>query len=375
MSSRNSRSWVTVGICGVVIVIVGALVAGFLTFFEPVEKQIRLPPKGPALYNPLYALERSLVRAGIDAKSHARLDMAAMKLRPGDGLVLYSDPQLLPKPQVDELLAWVGEGGHLVIGMPDDARDEPGAMLDALSLEAVDSSRSCERLQQKPKAAIEPVLCDGPRFGWNDREADLAWGERDEGFAYARFPVGRGTVDVLNGLDFLSTARIERAANWQLAYQVLAPALDGRLHLVYDADLPSFWPLLWKHAWAILIGGALALAAWLLMRGQRFGPLLPVAPAPRRALLEHVQAAGEHAWRRGAARDLHAALRDVFLARLRRRDPMAWALQGDQRIDYLAAKFAVDPARVRTALVPPPVFHAESFREAMASLIQLGLRL
>jgi Domain of unknown function (DUF4350) len=371
----SRRSWVPIGICGAVILIIGALVAGFLVFFEPVDKAIRLPPKGPAVYNPLYALERSLVRAGTDARSHARLDIAAMALRPGDGLVLYVDPQRLPKPQVDALLAWVGDGGHLVIGMPDDAADEPGAMLDALSVEEVDSTRRCERLRVRPKRPAESVLCEGPRFGWNDREADLAWGERDEGFVYARFARGRGSVDVLNGLDFLSTAQIERAANWRLAYQVLAPALGGRVHLVYDADLPSFWPLLWQHAWAILIGGALALGAWLLMRGQRFGPLLPMAPAPRRALLEHVQAAGEHAWRRGAARDLHAALRDAFLARLRRRDPMAWALQGDQRIDYLAAKLAVDPARVRVALVPPPVFHAESFREAMASLIQLGLRL
>lgn len=356
-------------------VIVAGLVMTFRYFFEPVEREIRMPPKGPALVNPLYGLERSLVRRGTPTQSHARFDLAPMALRAGDGLVLYADPQWLPKPQAEALLAWVRGGGHLVLGMPADPEIEAGTLLDALSVEAFDGDWRCQRVVKGRKNSTESLLCGGQRFTWTDGDARLAWGDDAHGFAFARFTLGKGSVDVLSDLDFLTNGQIERRVNWQLAYQVLAPALDGRMHLVYDADMPPFWRVLLNDAWAIVAGGVLALVAWLAMRSQRFGPLLPVRSGDRRALLEHVQAAGEHAWRRGAARDLHAALRDAFLARLRRRDPMGFALQGDVRIDYLAKKLAVDPARIRTALIPPPVFHAESFREAMASLIQLGLRL
>lgn len=369
------RVWRNLGLLLIPLVIIGVLVLTFRAFFEPVDREVRMPPKGPALVNPLYGLERSLVRHGIPTQSHARLDLAPMALRRGDGLVLYADPQVLPKPQADALLAWVRDGGHLVLAMPADPESEAGTLLDALSVAAVDGDWRCERLVKGRKNSTESILCGGQRFTWTDGDARLAWGDDTRGFAFARFTLGMGSIDVFSDLDFLTNRQIERDVNWQLAYQALAPALDGRVHLVYDADVPPFWRVLLNDAWAIVIGALLALVAWLAMRSQRFGPLLPVKSVDRRALLEHVQAAGEHAWRRGAARDLHAALRDAFLARLRRRDPMGFALQGDVRIDYLAKKLAVDPARVRTALIPPPIFHAESFREAMASLIQLGLRL
>lgn len=362
-----------------VVVLAAAVVAlvflGFSRLFEQTSEEVRLPPKGAALYNPLFGLERSLVRHGTVAHSQSRLDFDQMALQPGDGLVLYSDPRLVGKDQAEALLDWVRRGGHLVVGMPNSDDSEPGALLDALAVETVEGGWRCERIEQGRRKAIEHVLCGGQRFTWREHEAHLWWGEDEHGYVFARLPLGKGSVDVLSTLAFLGNRQIERREHWQLAYQLLAPALEGRVHLVYNADVPSFWRVSWRHAWAILIGAVLALVAWLAMRSQRFGPLLPAEAPDRRALLEHVQAAGEHAWRQGAARELHAALRDAFLARLRRRDPLAAAMQGDERIHYLATKLAVDPARVRNALVPPPVFHAESFREAMASLIQLGLRL
>ncbi len=371
----SGRSWRGLGIAMIVLVIVGLVVFGARTLFEPFDSEIRLPPKGKALFNPLYGLERSLIRRGTPTQSHARLDMTQLALRPGDGLVLVADPQQLPKVQADALLAWVRGGGHLVIGMSDELNDDPGPIFSVLSITQFDEDWRCERLQHGRKKNAVQLLCGGQRFEWSEGTPRLSWGDSDHGFVFARFAQGQGSIDVLSELDFLSNREIERDVNWQLAYQVLAPALNGRMSLIYEVEAPTVWDVLLDRGWAILAGAGLALLAWLLMRSQRFGPLLPVEPVARRALLEHVQAAGEHAWRRGAARELHAALRDAFLARLRRRDPMALALQGELRIDYLAKKLAVDPARIRTALIPPPIFHAESFREAIASLIQLGLRL
>ncbi len=371
----SGRWWRGLSITLIVLVILGVGVFAARTLFEPFDSEIRLPPKGNALFNPLYGLERSLIRLGTPTQSHARLNLAQLSLRPGDGLVLVADPQQLTKAQAESLLAWVRTGGHLVIGMSEELNDDPGPIFSALSITLFDDDWRCERLQQGRKKKAVSLLCGGQRFKWSKGTPRLSWGDADHGFVFARFAQGRGSIDVLSELDFLSNREIENDVNWQLAYQVLAPALNGRMSLIYEVEAPTVWQVLFDRGWALLVGAGLALFAWLLMRSQRFGPLLPVAPVARRALLEHVQAAGEHAWRHGAARELHAALRDAFLARLRRRDPMAHALQGELRIDYLAKKLGVEPARVRTALIPPPIFHAESFREAMASLIQLGLRL
>ncbi|HMB56288.1 MAG TPA: DUF4350 domain-containing protein [Arenimonas sp.] len=367
-----------------IVAVIAVAVTAFLVLFEQVPQTLRSPPTGAGRYNPLYALERSLVAHGIDAHSHRRLELAAMKLQPGDGLLLYTDPRLLSQAQAAAVLAWVDNGGHLVVTMPPNDGGKPGALLEDIGVSAFGydedagglASSSCESLTMNRGASARDMLCSDSRFLPPKNGVLATWGNDERGYAYARFARGRGSVDVLADLDFLDSDHLDRDLNWQLAYQVLAPAFPkGRLHLVYNADVPSFWRIVLAHGWQVLLGLALMIATWIAMRSQRFGPLQPAAAPPRRALLEHVQAAGEHAWRRGAARGLHAALRDAFLARLRRRDPMAIALQGEARIDYLAKKLDTSTLRVRNALVPPPIFHAESFREAMATLIQLGLRI
>src|SRR3546814_455640 len=74
-----------------------------------------------------------------------------------------------------------------------------------------------------------------------------------------------------------------------LARQLLQPGWKrGTVHLVYAANMPSLWRLLLEHAWMAWLPALLALAAWLWMRTQRFGPRLPSPEPARRALLEHV---------------------------------------------------------------------------------------
>ncbi|KFN44141.1 DUF4350 domain-containing protein [Arenimonas oryziterrae] len=361
---------------GGVALILALAIAAFLYFFEKVSDEIRLPPRGAALYNPLFALERTLVAQGVVATSLPRLDLDAMQLRAGDGLVLYADPRRLTPAQVQALVAWIEAGGHLIVGLPDIEEGRFGDLLDRFGIAPTERNWHCQKLLIDPTKEPASVLCAMHRFELPADGALVAWGDRDNGYGYARLQRGRGTVDLAAELDFLSNYQLDELPQQRLAHQVLAPSLHGgRVFLIYDASVPSFWRLLMTHGWAALAGLGLMIALWIWMRSQRFGPLLPVEAADRRALLEHVQAAGEHAWRRGAARELHAALRDFFLARLRRRDPMAIALQGEARIDYLAKKLDLDATRIRNALVPPPTFHAESFREAMAMLIQMGLRL
>ena len=122
-------------------------------------------------------------------------------------------------------------------------------------------------------------------------------------------------------------------------------------------------------AWLPLL---LALLAWLWARMQRFGPLLPPPAAERRSLLEHIVASGEHSYRYGYAHLLHAAVRDAFLARLRRRDPQAAALEGEPQCR--CSPNASGPARrprSRDALSAPVARDHAAFRTRIATLIRL----
>src|SRR5690606_33205331 len=158
------------------------------------------------------------------------------------------------------------------------------------------------------------------------------WGDLAAGYVYARLRRGEGAVDVLASLDFMGNGKLAEPPHAALARQLLDRNYgQGTVHLVYAAHMPALWRLLLERAWMAWLPLALALAAFLWMRLQRIGPVLPSPREERRSLLEHVQAGGEHLRRYGQGALLHAAMREAFLDRLRRRDPLAAALDGRAR--------------------------------------------
>src|SRR5581483_10901562 len=140
---------------------------------------------------------------------------------------------------------------------------------------------------------------------------------------------------------------------------------EGKVHLVYAADVPPLYVLLVKRGWPALVPALLALLAWFWARSQRFGPLLPLAPADRRALREHIRAAGEFTFRRRRAAALYAPVRRAFDERLRRDDPAVAAL---------AARSGHSPALVRVALNPFDLTDPERFFVTIKTLTELRTR-
>jgi hypothetical protein len=132
--------------------------------------------------------------------------------------------------------------------------------------------------------------------------------------------------------------------------------------------------LLIQRGWPVLAPMLLALFAWLWARSQRFGPLLPLAQGHRRALLEHIRAAGEFLFRRGSAYALYAPLRRAFDERLRHSDPAAAALDGEQQVAVLAAARGLPQAQVQQALVPMALGHPEVFAATIKTMQELQSR-
>ena len=368
--------------------------AWFLHNYHRVEREIDLPPRGEAAYNPLYALKQSLRADGVRVDSRQRLNLAAHALGQRDTLLIYSDPRSLSPPEVRRVLEWVEGGGHLIVRTPGwrDGNDEADiALFDELGvvLKGEDGSRDCLPFQvagEKPHVEF----CGDQRFVFVEGEVpELAWGDLKNGYAYARQGWGEGHVDVLADFGFLSNGNppaglaglfggggqgegLREATHRALARQVLAPNYGhGAVHLVYAAQMPSLWRVALVRGWPVWLPLALALFAWLWLRAQRFGPLRP-APAPeRRSLLEHVRASGDLLFRYGKGAMLYAAVRQAFLARLRRRDPLAAALTGEAQADAIARRLRVAPVAVLQALQTPAAHDRHAFRERISLLIKL----
>ena len=370
----------------IVLAVVGllaiALLAAWWTYnYEYVEREVDLPPRGEAAYNPLYALKLSLLADGVQAQSRQRLQIDDVPLGLHDTVLVHNDPRTLSQHDVDTLLQWVQGGGHLLVRTPPLERGEatqPGVLLDALKLRPLPRYECMRLADPRAKKAEQPTLlfCGGTRFTMLGVEPLQSWGDLGNGYVHARLAHGLGTVDVLANFDPLTNPMLERPLAIALARQLLQPGWrKGTVHLVYAASMPPLWKLLFDKAWMAWLPLLLALGAWLWMRTQRFGPRLPSPEPARRALLEHVQASGEHLWRYGRAATLYMAVREAFLARLRRRDPLAAALDGAAQADAIAARTGASAAEVAHALQTPKPGDGHDFRFRIARLLQLRQRL
>ena len=358
----------------------GLVAAWFLLTYKKVERSVELPPIGEASFNPLYALKLSLRGAGQQVLSRQRLQLDAVPLGAHDTVVMLGDPRSLGQTDLEGLERFVRGGGHLVVGLPEFSESGQGTGAEPLSgflpIQPVVTRSSC-LLRTTAGQREQSLFCGAPSFTLED-DADVAAGlQHPQGhYLFARFRLGEGSVDLLSDMGLLTNDQLADAGNPEFARQLLTPNWgSGRFHLVYSVDLPPLWRWLLEHGSRALLPAFLCLLLWLWMRAQRFGPLLPAPQPPRRSLLEHLEASGEHLLRYGQLAALHRALLTAVQARLRRRDPLAAALEGEPQASLIAKRTGLPASDVRSLLDTRPPRDAHDFRQRIARLIDLRKRL
>ena len=357
-------------VAALVLLGVAVLVGLFLATFQRRDVVEPTPASGAAQTNPLFALEQTLRGMGEPAASLTTLDPRQVPLRPGDTVLIGADAGRIDADTAARLAAWVREGGHLLLAPDAGARAPVFAALGLLDPRP--STFGCSRLGDGKKAAS---LC-GLRFRLKPAaasKADAAIGNTDGGYLFARTALGRGHVSLLANFAPLERQQLKQAEAQRFAWRLLAPNRGrGQIYLIHALDGQPFLKLLATRGWPALLALAALLAAWMAMRSARLGPLLP-APAPhRRALLEHVQAAGEFLYRRDGGRSLHQLACEAVLARLRRRDPASVRLNGEALYARLAERGGVDAAQVAQAFQSPA--NAQAFRASLFTLARLRSR-
>lgn len=355
---------------------VSLLVAGFFATFVRKAVTETTPAHGEARYNRFFALELTLDRLQLPARSLTTLDRAQLPLKSGDTVLLGAGAARVDATDAARLVAWVRGGGHLLLS-PASTSVARAPLFKAFGLlDPRSAPFACSALQPTGADSIGGVRLCGPRFRLTAdavADTDAAIGDAQDGYLFARTRLGAGTVSLLASFDPLSGDALKQASAQQFAWRLLAPNRgQGTIYLVYALDGASFLTLLAIKGWPALLALAVLLAAWMAMRSARLGPLLPAPALHHRALLEHVQAAGEFLYRRDAGRSLHSLASQTVLARLRRRDPACVMLNGDALYARVAERSALDVAQVARAFRSPA--NAQAFRTSIITLARLRSR-
>ncbi|WP_312709131.1 DUF4350 domain-containing protein [Stenotrophomonas sp.] len=385
---------------GALIVLGVPLTILFLRTHEKVTQTLVLPPQGEASFNPLYVLGQALRADGLQVQTRQQLQLRDMPLAAGDTLVLLQDTRDLAPHTAQALLAWVEQGGHLLLRTPppgngrhkDTPRSTQGPLLDRIGVDSLFHDSSCQRFTVADDSD-QRVFCKGRRFSLGFRataNAERLWGS-EHGLVFARLRHGQGRIDVLADMEFMrgngAAAITERRvldpgqrprgglndlAHRDLTRYLLDPNYGrGTVWLVYGTRPPTLFARLVLQGWPVWVPLLMAILGWLWARSQRLGSAQPSPVVARRSLLEHVRASGELLLRFGQGPHLYRAVQALFLHRLRLRAPVAAALDGGARDQAIAELLRWPVARVASALTVPAANDSSALRERIRLLLQM----
>ncbi len=277
--------------------------------------------------------------------------------------------------RVDNLVAWVRRGGHLVIEAEPAGIDDP--LLDALGIqrprETPQTQPNPARFEPPPVLSVTWPGASRPlhvQFFASIRElrdlrertpiATIVDRGHTVGLAFAE---GQGTVTILPTLEFLNNTNIARLDHAALGWFALGDPPRSPVLLFLRLDTAPLWQWIQREAWTVVVAAALGLLLWLARIIPRFGPLAPELPPVRRSLAEHVVASGRYLWSRGEGRYLAQALRDRVMRAAARRG----VASGAGSTESIAGLTKVRESEVRAALFGP-IARPEQFAAVAASL-------
>lgn len=313
-----------------------------------------------ARLNPWLALGQLLERRGLTvAASPAYTRLPART----DTIVLASPLEQLALPARNALEDWMAGGGHLVLratGSADEQKWLAALELDLRSTRQEQAPVTPWNLPQTGAQALD--IPDEGRLQGRlhgplllDSEDGAAWGVRDpKGWRVLRQPFGDGQLTLATGFDFLHNREIGDADHAALAWRLLDAEAGQRVLLVHGEDRPPLLALLLDVATPFFAALALFIAVWLWHAGQRFGPLAPAAPLPRRRLSEHLEAAGRHLHRLGRQDLLLEAGRQRLLADVQRRHPQWRRLPAAELAAELGRRAGIEPGAILRVLTHTP---------------------
>src|SRR5438132_1418188 len=295
------RESITSLLVGVSLVAVMSWIAGH-TYWA--DTKVPVPPRGEALVNPFYAVQR--FAEGLGARTAWD---RALAIPPADSVIVLSDWHWsLSKSRREALERWVESGGRLVVdgrlsGGQDEFERWSGIAREHRELDDTQKSArskrdgTCRGLQEERdgtpaggRDATRYRMCDFDGASSLASNRNVKWALRDaSGIQAMRVQVSRGSVSVINATTLRSRHLFDGDHGWLFVTSSQLRRGDDMHFLSEDAQ-PSLLVLLWQRGGPVVVL-TLALISLVLWRvGVRFGPLAaaqPAAPLARRADPRH----------------------------------------------------------------------------------------
>ncbi len=285
------------------------------------EEIVETGYKGKARLNPWLAAERYAA-----ARTGREVIPRASWVNPDYGETVWFVPAAVIGNEsfTSRLLEWVEEGGHLVL------------LMEYSEAEWNDWSKYY-RLDREPEPALLSllekvglVLEPGKRSAYDGNthgQEEIVFLDRtykvDAGSegrvrttdgkpgVFASRSSGNGRVSVLmDARLFRNRYLAEKDHASFLRALIEADPHNGSVVFLKGSGI-SFWDMLGRHLWPVLLGLGAVVAFWLWRSFSRFGPLEPAAmPSPLRAYDHHLEALGDYQWRLDRCEALLAPLRE-----------------------------------------------------------------
>lgn len=326
-----------------------------------VNEEIVLGYRGKARLNPYLAAERYFAeKLSVPVRSSRSL----ADLDESIAVVTMPASFLSTRLMGQRVLDWVENGGSLillmeggeshyndfserVLGPAKNEGNEKKLELPGLDLILAETGMTLEKREFVMK---EGGKDDPGERGWHEenvsmdetdflleQEGDLAFSEYEaEPWPVVSTEPGGGIIFFLANARPLRSAYLDRADHLAFLEAMIGDPV-GEVLFLYGEGF-SFWSLVWRHGWRLVLAGSVMLLVWLWLRLPRFGPRQEDERADDRQYDELLLAGGRFLWKRKAVVPLLLPLREEIQRRFHLRHELVSEAERTSLFEELAAR-------------------------------------
>lgn len=373
------------------LLVLGLLASYVLGKLEPYEDVIEHGPSPEVASSPYLAAEHFLRKQGIAARRAEGLEVLDGLPSEGQTLMLLADRNNMTPRQVERVLQWTANGGHLLFiaeRLWDEEEGKSGdLLLDLLGVQQymsdeLDDDESSESEQENEESEAYPQLTklyleneQAPAYIAFDTDFHLydaqnrahVWANSEAATHLLQLYHGDGLITVLSDPWIWQNRTIDKYDHaWLLWYL----SQDSAVTLLYHADSDGLARLLLRHFPLALLVLALLIIATLWHVGMRHGPMQAPASRARRQLEEHLRGGADFLLRRSGQHSLLKGLQQDINRRARRRHPGFERLAVAEQWQVLGRMTRLPAKDISQAMrpLPPQRLSASDFTRQVAHL-------
>lgn len=347
----NRLRWVIAGL----LLLLCAVSAVWLYFnIEETTITVERPGSAEARANPLLAAQRYMQGMGAQVSAEKGNQRLIELPQSSDALLLYANQLPFTEERLQNLQAWVEQGGHLVMDVAQywnpEKEQADSALLDHLGVELI-----ATQLRKPSMASVAFEDDVSTKVAFRNRYLMHYEGERaiasissDFGDFVLQLKLGEGKITLINDLSFLANDTIAEADHALFLYQLVGA--ERHLWMLFDPYRLSLAALLWKHAAELLVSVALLLILLWWAANHSLLPPRRLNHLKRQNLQQHIDALGMFDQRFGLLPQQVAANAKAIEKRWLTRFPGLQPMNRQQRAEWIAHHTGLPHQQVHQAL-------------------------